>query len=154
MNIKTLHLNNYVQVSSGAQMLHSLSANDNPGFSASAALQSLAAETERDRCHWWCQQSGACVFHLNHWDWKRWNLLVLLIRGYEANMLSVRILLIVEIWLKYWLYLIWVFSMWWTCSCWYWTVFAVTGHAVLPLVSSYWYFPTLVVRDVLTRHQQ
>lgn len=40
-----------MSVSPGAQMLHSRSANDKPGFSASAALQSGAAEKERDRGH-------------------------------------------------------------------------------------------------------
>lgn len=36
-----------MSVSPGAQTLHRLSANDKPGFSASAALQRRAAETER-----------------------------------------------------------------------------------------------------------
>lgn len=36
-----------MSVSSGALTLHSLSANQNTGFSASAALQSRAAERER-----------------------------------------------------------------------------------------------------------
>lgn len=41
-----------MSLSPGAQTLHGLSANHKPGFSASAALQSGAAETERDRGHW------------------------------------------------------------------------------------------------------
>lgn len=75
-----------MSVSPGAQTLHGLSANHKPGFSASAALQSGAAETERDRGHWGrhtqvtCQRRGGPGLSLQRlWLWNIRILVILMV---------------------------------------------------------------------------
>lgn len=75
-----------MSVSPGAQTLHGLSANHKPGFSASAALQSGAAETERDRGHWGrhtqvtCQRQGGPGLSLQRlWLWNIRILVILMV---------------------------------------------------------------------------